>query len=178
MNKKKLSKFLSFVLRHKPETLDLKIDKKGWVDLDELLEKMAAAGKAASREEIEMVVNTNDKQRFMIDAKTNKIRANQGHSIKVKLELQERIPPAVLYHGTAFKHLRGIKEKGLQKMKRQYVHLSRDFHIAKSVGSRHGVATVLKIDCLKMIESGSKFYLSANNVWLTNDVPARFITFE
>ncbi|MGB1204066.1 MAG: RNA 2'-phosphotransferase [Chitinophagales bacterium] len=178
MNKKKLSKFLSFVLRHKPDALSLKMDKKGWVDLDELLEKMQAAGKTASREEVELVVQTNDKQRFMIDAKQNKIRANQGHSIKVNLELRERIPPAILYHGTAYKNLRDIRAKGLKKMKRQHVHLSKDIHIAKSVGTRHGVPTVLKIDCLGMLENGSKFYLSANNVWLTNDVPVRFITFE
>ena len=178
MNKKKLSKFLSFVLRHKPEALGLKMDKNGWVNLDELLEKMQTAGKIASREEIELVVQTNDKQRFTIDNEKNRIRANQGHSIKVNLELQERVPPAILYHGTAYKNLKDIKAKGLKKMKRQHVHLSKDHHIAKSVGARHGVPTVLKIDCLGMLENGSKFYLSKNNVWLTNDVPAKFIIFE
>ena len=178
MNKKQLSKFLSFVLRHKPETLGLKIDKNGWINIDELLEKMQAVGKAASLEEIELVVQTNDKQRFTIDTEKNRIRANQGHSIKVDLGLQERTPPAILYHGTAYKNVQDIRAKGLKKMKRQHVHLSKDVHIAKSVGSRHGVPTVLKIDCLGMLEDGHKFYLSKNNVWLTNDVPAKFITFE
>lgn len=178
MQNKNLSKFLSLVLRHKPEVLDLNMDKNGWVDLDELLEKLNASGKKVTLEKIQEVVATNQKQRFKIDEINNRIRANQGHSINVDVELEEKTPPPILYHGTAIKHIEIIRKEGLKKMSRQHVHLSQDYETAIKVGGRHGKPIILKIDCNKMIDYGFKFFLSENKVWLTDSVDVKYIEFE
>ena len=174
---KKLSKFLSLILRHRPEVVNLNMDENGWVNLEELIEKMNAHGKPVNLAAILEVVKNNDKQRFKIDDAGQKIRANQGHSKKVDLALQPQNPPATLYHGTATKNLTAIQKSGLQKMNRQHVHLSSDLETATKVGSRHGKVIILEIDCFKMSADGLEFYLSENKVWLTDHVPLQYIKF-
>ena len=172
MNKyKKVSKFLSFVLRHKPQSIGLNLDINGWADIDELIEK--AKNMELSKELIEEVVKDNDKQRFII--KNNKIRANQGHSIEVDLEFKSVTPPSKLYHGTATKFIESIMKEGLTKQNRNHVHLSKDTQTASQVGQRHGKLVMLEVDSKKMFEEKFEFYLSQNGVWLTNNVPIRFL---
>ena len=151
-----LGKFISLILRHKPELIGLKLDYHGWAKVDELL----------------LGIN---KQRYQYNEDHTKIRANQGHSIKVDIELIEKIPPEYLYHGTAFKYLNKIEQEGIKKMKRLYVHLSKDIETAFKVGSRHGKAIVLVIDTKAMCEDGCKFYYSQNGVWLTEDIDYKYV---
>ena len=163
----KISKYLSYILRHRPDSIGVKMDKYGWVDIDELMEKSKDI--PLSREVIEKVVKSSDKQRFSI--KENKIRANQGHSIEVDLQLVPQKPPQKLYHGTATRFLESIQSKGILPKSREYVHLSKDVETAENVGKRHGKAVVIEIDTGKMYEDGYLFYLSDNGVWLTKKIP-------
>jgi len=174
MNKnsiKKISKFLSLILRHKPETIGLKLDTHGWAEIDELMAK--SKNIQLTRALIDEVVAQNDKQRFIIEG--NKIRANQGHSIDVDLELKAVTPPDMLYHGTATRFLKSIIQTGLSKQKRQHVHLSKDIETAIMVGKRHGKVVILEVDTKRMLEEGYEFYLSENGVWLTDVVPVRYL---
>lgn len=174
MNKKKIkttSKFLSLILRHKPETIGLKLDENGWVDIDELIEKSKKT--KLTKELLDEVVEQNDKKRFIVE--NGKIRANQGHSIEIDLELKAVTPPDVLYHGTATKFLISIMKIGLNKQKRQHVHLSKDIETARTVGMRHGKVVILEVDAKRMFEEGYLFYLSVNGVWLTAVVPVEFL---
>jgi len=164
----KISKYLSYILRHQPESIDLKLDSHGWADIDEIIAKTKEL--LLTRELIEAVVESSDKQRFAI--KGNKIRANQGHSFEVDLQLTPQTPPIMLYHGTATRFLDSIKQSGLLPQSRQYVHLSRDRSTAIEVGKRHGKVVVLKIDCTSMLDDGYEFFLSNNGVWLTKVVPS------
>lgn len=175
---KGISKFLSFVLRHSPETIALTLDENGWADVDELLQKSSRDGKVLTAEMLIHVVASNDKKRFAFNEDKTKIRASQGHSIEVALNLDAVEPPAYLYHGTVAKYLDSIKTEGLKKMDRQHVHLSRDKETAVKVGSRRGVAQILIVSTGDMYREGFQFYLSENNVWLTDSVPAKYITFE
>ncbi|WP_075342720.1 RNA 2'-phosphotransferase [Tenacibaculum agarivorans] len=178
-DKRKLSKFLSLLLRHQPETISLTLDEKGWADVDELIEKSKRKRKHFSIQELEEVVVTNDKQRFSFNEDKTKIRANQGHSLKtIDLELEAVQPPEVLYHGTVDKFLGAIQEKGLQKMNRQHVHLSQDIETATKVGSRRGKPIILTINSGEMFRKGYEFYKSKNGVWLTERVPVTFIKFK
>ena len=171
MNEKSLSKFLSLVLRHKPETIGLKLDANGWADVSEILRGMKISMSA-----LEKVVAENDKQRFSFNADKTKIRANQGHSVKVDVELAEKIPPEILYHGTVERNAESIETRGLLKMKRLYVHLSADVETAKKVaGRRAGAAVIYEIFARQMYEAGFKFYQSENGVWLTEHVPPEFL---
>ena len=169
----RISKFLSLVLRHKPETIGIELDSNGWVSIPVLLAALAANGRAISREELEKIVQENDKQRFAIQ--DGRIRANQGHSISVSLDLEPTIPPASLYHGTATRFLASILGSGLKKMNRQHVHLSADKVTARKVGIRHGKPAILKIDASQMTQDGFQFFLSNNGVWLTDSVAPRYI---
>jgi putative RNA 2'-phosphotransferase len=172
----KISKFISLVLRHSPEAIHLNMDKNGWVYIQELIDNANKYKKLElTLDFIKTVVETNDKQRFKISDDGKKIRANQGHSITVDLELECKIPPDILYHGTATRFLGSIMKDGLKPMKRQYVHLSRTEEIALTVGKRHGKPIVLYIDTKKMHEEGYKFYLSENQVWLVEEVPIKYI---
>ncbi|PIQ43703.1 MAG: RNA 2'-phosphotransferase [Gammaproteobacteria bacterium CG12_big_fil_rev_8_21_14_0_65_46_12] len=172
---KKASKFLSYVLRHCPDDIGLTLDRNGWAFISELIDK-AKPQIVLTPALIKQVVETSDKQRFKISDDGQQIRANQGHSIKVDLELIPREPPAVLFHGTATRFLDSIKQEGLKPGQRHHVHLSADATTAKAVGQRYGKPVILKINSGSMSKQGYEFFLSDNNVWLTEHVPEQFIS--
>ncbi len=176
---KSVSKFLSLVLRHSPETIGLKLDENGWADITELILKCNNKGgqNQMTTELLDYVVENNDKKRFAFNEDKTKIRASQGHSISVELNLKETEPSDFLYHGTVEKFLENIKNEGLQRMSRQHVHLSKDRETAVKVGSRRGIPQILTIRSREMHKDGFKFYLSENNVWLTDEVPVKYIDF-
>lgn len=177
---KSVSKFLSLVLRHSPETIGLKLDENGWADVEELIEKCNKKGSQnqMTAELLDYVVENNDKKRFAFNEDKTKIRASQGHSISVELNMNEAEPLEFLYHGTVAKFLENIKKEGLQKMSRQHVHLSKDQETAIKVGGRRGVPQILTVRSGEMFKDGFKFYLSENNVWLTDEVPSKYIEFK
>jgi len=175
--KKTISKFLSLILRHRPETIGLRLDSNGWADVEELISKSEGHNQPFSKADLEEIVSTNDKQRFIFNESNTKIRANQGHSIEVELNLQSQVPPELLYHGTVEKFLVSIKTEGLQKMSRQHVHLSKDIETAKKVGTRRGEPIILNVSSAAMFKDGYIFYLSENGVWLTDNVPPVYINF-
>ncbi len=182
MNKKeeiKISKFLSLILRHKPQTVNLQLDKNGWADIKKLIQQVNINNKKLNLDfkKLEYVVENNDKQRFIFDDEKTKIRANQGHSIKIDLGYEQVEPPEYLYHGTAKKNIGSIMKKGLIKRQRHHVHLSSDTETAVKVGSRHGKPVVLKIQSKKMHHDGLRFYLSDNGVWLTDFIQPEYIEF-
>jgi putative RNA 2'-phosphotransferase len=170
------SKFLSLILRHKPDTIGVSLDAHGWVSIQALLDALNTHNHSISREMLDEVVFTNDKKRFSYSANGLMIRANQGHSIGVDLELEPIEPLNILYHGTVDRFIDSIKASGLQKMNRQHVHLSATVETARSVGSRRGKPIVLNIDADKMYRDGHQFFLSLNGVWLTESVPWKYIT--
>lgn len=171
VDKRQISKYLSFILRHNPADIGLKLDDHGWADIGELIKK---AKYHLTRELLEEIVRTNDKQRFKVDG--NRIRASQGHSIDVNLELVEKEPPGHLYHGTSRKKTSLIWLNGLKKMNRNHVHLSTTVEIAIKVGRRRDLKPViLRISAGNMYKEGFKFYLSDNGVWLTDKVPSKFL---
>ncbi len=172
-----LSKFLSLILRHAPDKIGLTLDPNGWADVEELLTLMALKGKNVSHELLERVVAENDKKRFAFSEDGLRIRASQGHSVEIELDLPSAIPPDTLYHGTASRVIDSIREQGLKPGSRQHVHLSRDITTATKVGQRHGKPVVLIIRANEMISAGHSFYLSENEVWLTSHVPTEFIEF-
>ncbi len=176
-NLTKLSKFLSLVLRHSPQTIGIEIAYQGgWTDTEILIQKINQNGTYhIDRKILEEIVRTDEKQRYRFNADGTKIRANQGHSIPVNLELTPVEPPEILYHGTAERFLDSISEKGLLPMSRQYVHLSGDEETAYKVGKRHGKPYILKIKSGEMHRQGYSFYLSENHVWLTEKVPPVFL---
>lgn len=171
------SKFLSLVLRHRPESIGLVLDENGWASVSELLKLSAQQGRKISRALLERVVSENEKQRFTFNTDHSRIRANQGHSISVDLELKPTNPPDQLFHGTATRYLDSIRASGLTKQNRQHVHLSQDVDTASRVGWRHGKVVVLVIESGKMNQNGHQFFLSENGVWLTDVVPVEFIQF-
>ena len=173
MNTKRSSKFLSLVLRHKPETIGITLDENGWVSVDKLLEALAQHNRTMTESELNELVRTNDKQRFIIEG--SRIRANQGHSVSIDLALEPRRPPAKLFHGTAERFIDKILNQGLRKMSRQHVHLSTNIEIASKVGIRHGKLALLEIDTARMYDEGCLFYLSENGVWLVENVPTNYI---
>jgi putative RNA 2'-phosphotransferase len=169
----KASKRLSYVLRHRPESIGLELAEGGWVALDDLLAALARHGTQMSLEDLESVVAGNDKRRFTIEG--GRIRANQGHSIAVDLALEPKTPPGVLYHGTATRFLDSILRQGLLRGARHHVHLSADDETAWRVGSRHGRPVVLAVASGRMATAGHGFFLSANGVWLTEHVPPGYV---
>jgi len=175
-HKKKTSKFLSYVLRHHPEIIGLHLDENGWADVDELITKSTNDSQGFTFEELNEIVETNDKKRFIFNEDKTRIRANQGHSIDINLALIPQQPPEFLYHGTAQSNIESILEKGIEKRSRQHVHLRQDKETATKVGMRHGKPIILTINTLKMFEDGIKFYLSDNEVWLTDFVDAKYIS--
>lgn len=171
----KRSKYLARHLRHQPEALGLTLDPGGWVAVDALLAAMRRHGIELSRAQLDEIVARNNKQRFSFDETGTRIRANQGHSIPVDLQLAPATPPDALYHGTSKATIGPILREGLQKMRRQHVHLSRDKATAIKVGSRHGAPIVLLVDAAAMARNGYQFFLSDNGVWLTDHVPPRYL---
>lgn len=172
----KISRYLSKHLRHQPERLGLTPEPGGWVGVDELLAACARNGMRISRAQLDEVVAENDKKRFSFDEAGAKIRANQGHSVEVDLQLEPAIPPDVLYHGTGHQTADAIREGGLVKMRRHHVHLSRDVETATRVGARHGRPVVFAVDAKAMQADGYVFYVSDNGVWLVDEVPPRYLT--
>lgn len=175
MSKDRLSVFLSLILRHKPEEIGIALDKNGWANVNELIEGINGSGRVIDMETLENIVKTDNKGRYSFNENKTLIRANQGHSIHVDIELKESTPPDILYHGTATKFIDSIKRQGIKSMSRLYVHLSKDLDTAVKVGNRHGKCVVLKIDAKKMFEDGIKFYLSENGVWLTKFVDWKYV---
>ena len=175
MNIEKLGKFISLILRHKPEEIGITLDEHGWAKTKDLINGINKSGRKIDIEILEEIVRTDNKQRYSFNEDKTKIRANQGHSIPVKVELKELEPPATLYHGTATKSLEGIQKQGIKSMSRLYVHLSKDFETAKQVGYRHGECVVLLINAERMYKDGLKFYLSENGVWLTEYIDSKYI---
>jgi len=168
------SKFLSLVLRHKPEAAGVILDANGWVKIDDLLKGCKAHGHSVSRAEFDQIVRENEKQRFTVEG--SRVRAAQGHSLNVDLQYDAVVPPARLYHGTVQTALDGIKKSGLKSQSRQHVHLSADIETAKQVGSRRGTPVILTVMAKEAHESGRvKFYQADNGVWLANAVPYEFI---
>ena len=174
-NDKKTSKFLSLVLRHKPEEIGLTLDDNGWAKVDELLKK-AKGHHTFSLEDLQRIVADNDKQRFAFSEDGKRIRANQGHSVEVDLALTVATPPPLLYHGTATRFLDSIMKEGLKAMARHAVHMTENKDTAVATGQRHGSPIVLVIDAARMSLDGIEFQRSANGVWLTPHVDPMYIT--
>ena len=153
----KLGRFISLVLRHSPETIGIKLDKNGWANVEELLNLMNKNGKKIDINTLNEIVETNNKKRYEFSDDFKKIRACQGHSISVDLELEQAVPPEFLYHGTAVKNIESIKVTGIKKADRQHVHLSADYDTAYNVGKRHGKPYIIKVLSGKMDKDGKKF---------------------
>ncbi|MFI2187286.1 RNA 2'-phosphotransferase [Streptomyces sioyaensis] len=171
----RLSKYLAKHLRHAPERIGITLDAQGWVPVDALMTAAAQHGFRFSRAELEQVVAGNDKQRYAIEG--DRIRANQGHSVRVELDLEPSAPPDRLFHGTVGRQLAAIRAEGLRPMSRHAVHLSPDRETATRVGARRGRPVVLTVDAAAMHRAGHVFQVSANGVWLTERVPAAYLRF-
>jgi putative RNA 2'-phosphotransferase len=171
----RVSKYLSKHLRHQPERLGIELGPGGWADVDQLLAACARHRFPISREELEEVVASNDKQRFSFDPTGRRIRANQGHSVAIDLQLEPAVPPDVLYHGTGHRAAEAIRQAGIMKMARHHVHLSSDIATATAVGARHGRPVVFEVAAARMYHDGHIFYRSANGVWLVDEVPAAYL---
>ncbi len=172
-----ISKFISLVLRHQPEAAGLSLDDNGWAPVDALLSALNGKGMNVDLPLLQHIVETNDKKRFAFSDDGLFIRASQGHSISVNLDLLPLPPPEVLYHGTASRFLDSIREHGLRAGSRQHVHLSADSLAAAQVGMRHGTPVVITVDAASMHSNGILFYRSENDVWLTDTVPNRYLLF-
>jgi putative RNA 2'-phosphotransferase len=171
----KISKYLSKHLRHEPERIGLKLAPGGWVSVDQLLTACKNHSFPINPAELKEVVANNDKKRFSFDATGSLIRANQGHSVEVDLQLEAVVPPDVLYHGTGHGAVEAILREGVHKMSRHHVHLSTDIITAKKVGTRHGRPVVFTVDAAAMHEEGYTFYCSDNGVWLVDNVPPEYL---
>ncbi len=176
MDQVKQSKFLSLVLRHRPETIGLSLGKGGWVPVSELLSALECHGRGMEAEDLFEIVRLSDKKRFTLSADRNLIRAAQGHSVEVELDLPEAEPPESLFHGTAEKNLASIFKSGLLPGRRQQVHLSSDRETARHVGRRHGTPRILAVQSGRMWGQGIKFFQADNGVWLVETVPAEFLS--
>jgi len=174
-NIKHISKLMSLVLRHDPSVIGINLDKNGWASVDDLISGINKKGKKLDFDILVEVVETNNKKRFAFNENKTKIRASQGHSLSVDVELKEEVPPKKLYHGTVDKFLDLIMESGLKKMSRQHVHLSHELATATDVGSRRGKPVILSVDSEQMHQDGIKFYKSDNGVWLVDKVLPEYI---
>ena len=174
MSLEELSKFLSYVLRHKPDAIGIALDEHGWANVDELIEGVGKT-RPIDRATLERIVAEDPKGRYSFNDDKTLIRANQGHSIPVDVELERLVPPDVLYHGTGEKYVASIEEKGLIPKSRLYVHLSPDAETAAKVGSRHGAPVVYLVDAKAMTDDGVPFYRSVNGVWLVKQAPKKYL---
>lgn len=175
MSLKDTSKFISLILRHKPETIGITLDEHGWANVDELIAGVAKTH-PIDMAILEQIVAEDEKQRYSFNEDKTLIRANQGHSIPVDVELEEKQPPEFLYHGTGEKYVSSINEQGLIPKSRLYVHLSSDEATALKVGQRHGKPFIYKVKSAEMYKDGYKFYRSVNGVWLTKSVPVKYLS--
>lgn len=166
----RISRFISLILRHKPETIGIELDGHGWADANELIK-----GVNTDFSTLERIVREDEKDRYSFNEDKTKIRANQGHSVNVNVELEEKIPPDVLYHGTGQKYVDSINKTGLIPKTRLYVHMTEDLEVAKLTGQRHGKLALYEIDAKQMTKDGIKFYESKNNVWLAKNVAAKYL---
>jgi putative RNA 2'-phosphotransferase len=169
------SRFLSLVLRHKPEAVGISLEDGGWVRVDTLLDAMKKHGKYLSKEELKDIVFNNDKKRFAFDEREVKIRAVQGHSLDIEMNYFPVEPPAELFHGTSQQVKRKILEEGIRRMNRKYVHLSKEKETAIAVGKRHGSPVVLTVLAGQMHNDGYTFFRADNGVWLTESVPSKYL---
>jgi putative RNA 2'-phosphotransferase len=172
---RRLSKRLSYALRHHPEALGLTLDPQGWVAVDTLLAALIQEGLKVDRAALDELVSSNDKQRFAYSPDGHSIRASQGHSVPIELGYQALTPPAALYHGTVAKVLPAIQREGLHKGQRHHVHLSTDRETASRVGGRRGKPVILLVDAAAMHADGHAFFCSENGVWLTEAVPPQYL---
>lgn len=171
-----LSKFLCYILRHNPSSAGILLDEHGWAEVENLIGGINAAGRKIDMRTLEQIVQSDSKHRYSFNKDKSKIRANQGHSVNVEVDMTECAPPDILYHGTAKKFLKNIKDCGICRRSRKFVHLSDNINTAFAIGSRHGEPVVLVIDTGKMVAEGYRFYLSANGVWQSADIPWQYIT--
>ena len=171
----KLSKLLSYVLRHKPDSIGIELDKEGWTDVNDLILKINKHGHSIDTAVLEDVVQTCDKKRFAYNLDKTKIRANQGHSIHINHGFKKLTPPGVLFHGTGKKNETEILSLGIDRRNRHHVHLSLNIKAAINVGERHGKPIVFEVDAERMHNDGFVFLKSENDVWLTDNVPADYI---
>ena len=174
MNLKNTSKFIALILRHKPESIGIRLDEHGWANVDELVDGIAKT-QVFDREMLEDIVRTDEKQRYSFNEDKTLIRANQGHSIPVDVELKKKTPPNILWHGTGEKYTASIETKGLIPKSRLYVHLSEDTDTARKVGSRHGKLVIYEAATGAMQTDGYDFFQSVNGVWLTKHVPVKYL---
>lgn len=172
---KRISKFLSYVLRHNPDLITIELNANGWANVQELIEKSGTASVVFNFDVLKHIVETNNKKRFAFNDDFTMIRASQGHSVIIESGYIPQQPPEILYHGTAVKNLDAILANGLNKGTRLHVHLSSDIATAVSVGKRHGKPVVFKVMALEMYNDGFDFFLSDNNVWLTDNVPVKYL---
>lgn len=174
MKTKDLSKYLSLILRHKPEVIGITLDEHGWANVEELINGISKTN-TFNMQMLEEIVSTDEKQRYSFNEDKTLIRANQGHSVQVDVELEKVTPPRYLWHGTAEKYVESIDKNGLIPKSRLYVHLSADKETAMKVGSRHGNPVIYRVRSFDMTQDGFEFYLSKNGVWLTETVPVKFL---
>lgn len=174
-NLTKISKYMSLILRHRPEVIGLTLDSHGWADVRELIRGIKAKYPDFSREMLEEIVESDEKQRYSFDQNGMRIRANQGHSVHVDVDMEEMDPPEILYHGTGRKSLSSILEKGLLPGNRLFVHLSKDTETARKVGARHGDPVIFIVHAGQMAKDGYTFRLSANGVWQIPEVPVKYL---
>lgn len=175
LNYIKISKFLSLVLRHKPQLIGIELDAQGWTDVGILIIKMQESGKAMDFDTLKMVVGFDNKQRYAFNTEMTKIRASQGHSVNIDLGYEAKIPPEILFHGTGQKSVNSILNSGLEKRNRHHVHLSPDIETALKVGRRHGNPVVFEVLAGKMYRGGFEFFISENGVWLCEHVPPAYL---
>lgn len=171
-----VSKMFSYILRHGAIKENVPISKEGWVNVADMLAYAKSKGFELTLEDVKQVVESNDKKRFVLNGDCTKIIAAQGHSMDLELKLAKKIPPPVLFHGTADRFLTSILSQGLNKQSRHAVHLSATQEVAVSVGSRHGKPVVLQVDTREMVKNGVEFFQSENGVWLTDHIPAKYLT--
>ena len=175
MNLTNLSRYMSLILRHKPEVIGITLDEHGWASVNDLICGIEKNNPGFNMDILEQIVRTDSKQRYSFNDDKSLIRANQGHSVNVDVELKEKEPPEYLYHGTGEKYVKSINQDGLIPKSRLYVHLSKDIKTAENVGKRHGKEVVYRINSGQMYRDGYKFYLSENGVWLTKEVPIKYL---
>jgi putative RNA 2'-phosphotransferase len=171
----KTSKFLSLVLRHQPGLIGLELNESGWANVNELIKKANNHGIQLDFNTLQHIVDTNSKKRFSFSDDLNRIRASQGHSVEVDLDYTAQIPPKILYHGTATQNVESILQSGIEKRDRHHVHLSSDIETAIKVGQRHGKIFIFEVHAEQMHSDNFKFYISENGIWLTDNVPAKYL---